>query len=375
MKNEILLHTLSVGDEVLWKPSNQSIAVVFKAPRKVLSTSLLNGGYQEELAGVFNHSCGPDDGTPCKLRAAKYKEHLRLVAIGAGFDPDKATGMGTAALMEKVAIIKKDYRELVVTAIVTAGVEGNGGRVGDLAKHYEPIEKTGAHKMGTINIILIIDADMPPGTLARALVTCTEAKTAALQELMVGSLYSTGLATGSGTDQSIVIANPESSLYFEGAGKHNKLGELIGLAVKEAVTEALQKQNGLFPSKQHSVLRRLKRFGVNEKSLWQDYQAYIKKRNITEEAFLHNLWLWEREDQAVTYTSLYVHLLDQFQWGLLKPAEVGDCANAFLRFIGEKFAINVPQIEQVSLYQMVIAWNKIVLECLEKQFLKNTFSK
>jgi len=72
--------------------------------------------------------------------------------------------------------------------------------------------------------MLVIDADLPPGIMARALVTCTEAKTAAIQELMAGSNYSNGLATGSGTDQTIVIANPASELYFEGAGKHSKLG-------------------------------------------------------------------------------------------------------------------------------------------------------
>ena len=48
--------------------------------------------------------------------------------------------------------------------------------------------------------------------------TCTEAKTAAIQELLEGSKYSNGIATGSGTDQTIIIANSASELYMEGAG-------------------------------------------------------------------------------------------------------------------------------------------------------------
>jgi len=366
MQEEILLHTLSMGDEVIWRPGNQSIAIAFKGSRKVLSTSLLNGGYREDLTGIFNHNCGPDDGSHARLRAGTYQEHMRLLAIGAGLDPERTTGMGTAARMENVAIVTKEYQELVVTAIATAGVEGNGGRVGDPAQHYTPVEKTAAHKPGTINIMLIIDADMPPGTLSRALVTCTEAKTAALQELLVGSLYSSGLATGSGTDQSIVLANPESPLYLEGAGKHNKLGELIGLAVKQAVTEALQKQNGLFPVKQHSVLRRLKRYGVTEETLWQDYLT-VTAQPKEKEAFLQSLRQWERESSIVTYTSLYVHLLDQLQWKLLLPEEVCECSNDLLQSVGKKFGVIVPVIQQVEVALLVKTWEQMILACLIKQ--------
>ena len=69
--------------------------------------------------------------------------------------------------------------------------------------------------LGTINIILYIDGDLAEPLLARALVTCTEAKTAALQELQAGSHYSMGIATGSGTDQTIVVANSESPYYYD----------------------------------------------------------------------------------------------------------------------------------------------------------------
>lgn len=156
-----------------------------------------------------------------------------------------------------------------MTAIVTGGIETNGGRVGDPADYYKPVEKP--DKLGTINIILILDADMPPGTLARALVTCTEAKTAAIQELLAGSNYSTGLATGSGTDQTIIVANSDSALYFEGAGKHSKMGELIGKTVTKAVKAALSKQSGLNPKTQHNVFRRLKTFSSNNAK----YLAFI----------------------------------------------------------------------------------------------------
>ena len=285
MDEKITLHILTTGDPVVWRPANRSIAVEFVGPRKVLSTSLLNGGYREDLTGVFNHNCGPDNGSMCELRAPTYLEHMRLVARDAGFDPARTTGMGTAADMGNVAIVARSFRDLNVAAVVTGGVEGNGGRAGDPAAHYQPGEKTALHKPGTINIMLMINADLPPGTMTRALVTCTEAKTAALQELMAGSLYSTGLATGSGTDQTIIVANPTSPLYFEGAGKHNKLGELIGQTVKQAVTAALKKQSGLSPAMQHDMLRRFKRYGVTEDTLWRQYVTAVHNRALGREEF------------------------------------------------------------------------------------------
>lgn len=49
--------------------------------------------------------------------------------------------------------------------------------------------------VGTINILLYIDADLSKEALASALVSCTEAKVAAMQELLIASRYSCGIAT------------------------------------------------------------------------------------------------------------------------------------------------------------------------------------
>ncbi len=44
-----VLHTLSTGDEVIYH--NRGIHIEFQGKRRVLSTSVLNGGVQEELEG------------------------------------------------------------------------------------------------------------------------------------------------------------------------------------------------------------------------------------------------------------------------------------------------------------------------------------
>lgn len=324
------IYTFANGDVV--HRYNRSLVAVFQGSRKVLSTSPLNGGYQEGLATVFNHSVQTEHGVEHKLRAPTYAEHMRLIAAELGLDPERSAGISTAAVMENVALQEERFEDLTVTALVTGGVEVNGGRVGDPASFHERAGKTemlksGMINPGTINILLLIDADLPPGTLTRALVTCTEAKTAALQELMAGSHYSQGLATGSGTDGTILVANPESALKLTHAGKHAKLGELIGQAVKKAVKEALYRQTGLSPQKQHSLLRRWERFGVTSEVLWSYFsqtepESGSQTQTVSKADFMQVLHEWEQGGPTVMWASLYIHLLDQLEWGLLFPDEV-----------------------------------------------------
>jgi adenosylcobinamide hydrolase len=356
------LCTLSTGD-IAYK-YYKSIVVLFNKPRKVLSTSVYNGGYREDLTAVFNHDCNPGAGMAYELRAPSYEEHMRLVAQEAGLNADTVSGMVTAASMDNVAIQSQSYENLKVTALVTGGIEVNGGRVGDPASYFQSIEKSRLQKPGTINIILIIDSDMPPGTMSRALVTCTEAKTAALQELMAGSNYSNGLATGSGTDQTIIVVNPHSPLYLESAGKHSKLGELIGSTVKKAVKEALKQQSGLSAKKQHSVLRRLKRFGIKEETVWQSYIVDHAEAIIKAE-FLDQLYAIDQDDQLLTYTSLYVHLLDQLLWELLSGEEVMAAGNEIISLAADKFGAVCSVIDQPDLESCLSAWQRLLLNIIE----------
>lgn len=341
----LMIYKLSTGDEV--HRYQKSIVVQFKDDRKVLSTSLINGGYKENLKAVFNHDINPGAGIACSLKAPTYKEHMSIVAKELGLDTETTAGISTAASMDNVSIKTETYRDITVTAIVTGGIEVNGGRVGDPASCYENQGEFEKIKPGTINIILYIDADLPAETMTRATVTCTEAKTAAIQELMEGSKYSRGIATGSGTDGTIVVSNSKSKMKLLSAGKHSKLGELIGLAVKPAVKEALFLQTGLCPKKQHSILRRTKRFGVDEEVIWKRYQCILSENEkdktegkLTKAEFIHNLHTMDTKDDLVTLTSLYVHLLDQLDWELLSSKEVIKEGKIILNRIKESFNIS-----------------------------------
>ena len=348
---------LSTGDTVYQEGT--SVVVAFTGPRAVLSTSLFSGGYRNDLQAVFNHDMKRATG----ITAANYLTYLADTARSLGLDPARVSGMGTAASMENTVILSESYQSLTVTAIATGGVEGNGGRVGDPTPYFMPGQKPAAYKPGTINIMLVVDADLPAGTMARALVTCTEAKTAALQELVAGSRFSSGLATGSGTDQAMIIANPGSELYLDDAGKHSKLGELIGRTVKLAVKEALFRQTGLSPEKQHSVLRRMNRFGVTEDLL---YQQYVQGGGKADKArFLAVLQQVEREAPLVSYTSLYVHLLDQLQWQLLSSEEVMETGHALLRLTADAYGVPAPAMASSDLQGVVQAWIDLVVKIMK----------
>jgi adenosylcobinamide amidohydrolase len=320
-----------LGDKI--HKYNKSIVIRFHGKRNVLSTSHINGGYREDLTAVFNNDCTLGAGMGCQLKAAAYEEHLKIVAEELGLDSGRTAGLGTAASMDNVSIKVEEYKGLAVTAIVTGGIEINGGRVGDPASFDErDIDLQNEH--GTINIILLINSFLEEHTMTRAVVTCTEAKTAAIQELMAGSNYSSGIATGSGTDGTIVISDMESPVKLTNAGKHSKLGELIGKCVKKAVKEALYKQTGLSPEFQYSVFNRFKRYGLTEETVWKNYLQQITNENEMDKLdFIHNLHKLDSEKVLITYGSLYLHLLDQLQWNLLKEEEVINAARTLLNTI------------------------------------------
>ena len=315
----MLIHTLPSGDEI--HRYNYTIAIPFKGKRKVLSTSPLNGGYREDLMAVFNYDGHPGVGVSSKMRAPTYEEHMILTLEEIGLDPRTTAGMMTAANMDNVSIQTETFQNTTVTAIVTGGIEVNGGRIGDPADWHEQAGKSIPAKDGTINIFLVVSANLSEGCMTRAVVTCTEAKSAAIQELQAGSNYSRGLATGSGTDSTIIVSNAESDVMLTNAGKHSKLGELIGKAVKRAVKEALRLQNKLSPESQHNALRRLKRFGVDESQIYKKYSEMKLSGALNRQWFAHHLEVYSRRGTTVALTACFTQLMDEMDWGLLSVAE------------------------------------------------------
>jgi len=272
---------LATGATYHLRRSRRFIVAELLEPHRVISTSVGNGGQRDDLRFLLNHqSC---EGT------GHAERHTQIVANGleayhdtvcaeAGVPRECTATMGTAANMNYVAVVSETEDDVDVTAVVTGGVESNATCAGDPAAWRET--NAGMERAlsiaGTINIMVLVGVPLTAPALARAIVTMTEGKSAALQRLAVRSRQSADLATGTGTDQYCVAAPLRSSGVRTSTSPHVKLGELIGRATRRATQEALRWQNGLEPSYTRGVFHALGRYGVTEKTFLEDVAPFLE---------------------------------------------------------------------------------------------------
>ena len=251
----------------------------------VLSTSVRNGGYNHGVRHLLNHqSC---EGTAHHARHGVMTEtglehYHDEVCEEASLPSDGTAMMGTAANMNYAALVATDDDGVEVIAVVTAGVEGNATCAGDPATWRETqagIQRVPAYA-GTINTILLINARLTASALARVVVTMTEGKSAALARLSIPSRQSMDLATGTGTDQYCIAAPAGGPRQLTSASTHVKLGELIGVAVRNATLEALRWQNGLEASYTRGVFHALGRYGLRENTFFEDIGGLLNDADL-----------------------------------------------------------------------------------------------
>ena len=160
-----------------------------------------------------------------------------------GIHPGEISLLTTGADMDNLAVCERSYQEFMMCCLTTAGVKNNAQRMG--VDEAGSVERDGKFEnlSGTINIILLTNATLSDGAMARAIITATEAKTAALQDMDIRSTYTPeNMATGTGTDNIIVVSGKGPLIGYTGG--HTKMGELIGMAIKHAVAEAVKRQEG-----------------------------------------------------------------------------------------------------------------------------------
>ena len=356
---ELLFHT-PMGDAVYF--AREAMIISFAGRRGVVSSSNLNGGYRNDLRSVFNHSVGRDPNILQKrcpgLKGANIIEHYAVIASELGLDPEHTTGMGTAALIENYARAERTYHGVTVQAIATAGIDVNGGRAGDKASYDEFEQRSLLPPPGTINVFLFIDAYLDPGALTRALITATEAKTVALQELMAPSRYSEGLATGSGTDSLIAVCNEESPVVLYGAGKHVLLGEMIGQSVKEAVTKALDRQSGMNAQRQSSFLQQGIRYRLGIEDLLALYQARYLASAQDEATLREALQRLASDSHLCAAVASILHLVDQWRWGLISWASLMDLSQLTFSYVSQRYRLDPCELSieqgQTPYYELIL---------------------
>src|SRR5436190_14401907 len=124
------------------------LVVDLRVPHRVLSTSVRHGGQVDHLRHLLNHqSC---EGTAHHDRhrlmtEAGLDSYHDLVCEEAGLPPDSTAVMGTAANMNYAAVAQEVDQGVAVTAVVTAGVQGNATAAGEPATWRET--GTGVEKL------------------------------------------------------------------------------------------------------------------------------------------------------------------------------------------------------------------------------------
>ena len=328
--------------------TEQAAVLRFSGPRMVLSTGASGGGLRDDLTAVFNY-CDCGRASVCQpMEGRDLREHQRAVARRLGLDPDHTTGLDTAANLDNMVVVTNSWQDLQISAAVSGGADVNALCAGDPTFLTETDGKPCPVPPGTINIFLVTDRPLSPGAMAELIMTATEAKTAVLRDLMQGSSVSPALATGTGTDGMVIICGIGEERLLLNAGKHFKFGELAALAVKEAVMEALFRQTSFCAQVQHSVFRRLRRFGITAVSLSERCLPQLSGRSAALSRALENI---DQDAFLVGAVSLYVHLEDQRRAGMLTPQEAGDWADHLLRVIQRHYRCDLSMIRDADLME------------------------
>ena len=212
-----------------WHVAADPAALVVRLARtcRVASFAPFGGGLRDGVHAILNHGV-----TPADRRATEEPDlHLAAVARRLGLDPSTTVALMTGVEPRHVrsAVVTGDG--LTVLALATAGL-ANALRVGDPATAPSVLP-------GTINLILVVDAPLRDEALLECLSLATEARTLACLEAGLSSRVSGRAATGTGTD-CIAVAAPAGEPALRYAGKHTRMGELVGRAVLEAVEPAVR---------------------------------------------------------------------------------------------------------------------------------------
>lgn len=240
------------------------LVISSERPLEVLSSAVLNGGFAKANKIISIHV--PEDNEENvhinaedldKELHENPEDILKKALAKLDIDSDKVVGIMTHADVRNVQVSNQRHQEITLSAFVTAGVDVSATAGEPTVSKQDPLK---IDKVGTINIILLIDGDLTESCMVDAVKTVTEAKTVALRELDIRSYFSGDLASGTVTD-SVVVACTKRGKTVEYAGTATVLGELIGKSVKESLKKALQKEQKIMATR--SLTKRLEERGIS----------------------------------------------------------------------------------------------------------------
>ncbi|WP_404441910.1 adenosylcobinamide amidohydrolase [Sutcliffiella horikoshii] len=216
----------SFGDNFTFDMDDKCVHVQSLKTLRTISNGVIGEGIQWQ-----KHFCNfhVDKDYNCDHPLKDIREWLREREI----TTEQSVGMMTAVKLSDVVISKKKIEGMEFMAVVTAGV-GNAVDITKSELCQTPVT------IGTINIMLFIDAHLTDGGLVNAMMSATEAKVKALHDLKVQDPKTGTIASGTSTD-AMVLAVTQQGEKTPYAGSGTLIGKGIGHLVYEGVTKAIQK--------------------------------------------------------------------------------------------------------------------------------------
>jgi adenosylcobinamide amidohydrolase len=220
--------------------NTNTLLVSFPEKRRVLSTM---DGYRRVSYVANTYISKQLEELVMNLKA--YKKYEKRLPLTLGVKPGEISFMSTGVDMDQLAFCETVYKDFKVCCIATGGAKNNALRMGLDSGDWVETKTKFEFSTGTINILLLTNAKLTAGAMARAIITATEAKTAALQDRNYMSTATPQVqATGTGTDSMIVVSGTDPEITIRHTGGHTKMGELIAKATKTAVSQALKNFDG-----------------------------------------------------------------------------------------------------------------------------------
>jgi len=224
------MRSVDVGIEgISLKVDSNTFWVASETPLKVLSSSVIGGDSQETrhiLSGRV-----PADPAARDFALKRPRAYLREKAQALGIQ-EAVVGLITTMDHERLQVASYAEGEIKVAALATVGLKYLS------APGRHSVAYTGESQLGTINQVVLLDAQLSPWAMVRAATLATEAKTLALFEAGIKT-GGGSIATGTSMD-TIVVAATGRGLFSRYAGTSTLVGHLIGQAVYDTVVAGVR---------------------------------------------------------------------------------------------------------------------------------------
>lgn len=215
-------------DESRLNISKELIELTSPMPLRTMSSGVIGSGTGWHQTFVNRH-------VNKDYRCSDHRREMALFLKSKGFEPSETVGMMTAVILEDLVYKRYTCAGFSIFAVVTAGV-GNAIDASKSELHSFDMVP------GTINTWIFVEGELTEEAFIQSIMTATEAKVKAMNNLKVMDEVTGTFATGTSTD-SILIAATQTGEVLEFAGTITPLGKLISKAVYQCTTEAIQKSS------------------------------------------------------------------------------------------------------------------------------------